>query len=166
MQDTGIASMSNSMPSSMISSHSMALSFPSAGGYFYHHHHRHRHHHHHNISISITIAIFIMIFATQTGNGIAWPWTKGGFSEQRFVGQVKSSSLLWSTLHQHWRLHHHPDDQGGAAGQGLDGEAEGCEQGLKQARQGGGGDVWRAFLNFWWSLWCSTNFVLESGWSS
>ena len=32
LQDTGIASMSNSMPSSMISSHSMALSFPSAGG--------------------------------------------------------------------------------------------------------------------------------------
>ena len=43
--------------------------------------------------------------------------------------------------HHHCRLHHHLDDQGGAAGQGLDGEAEGCEQGLEQAGQGGGGDV-------------------------
>ena len=41
--------------------------------------------------------------------------------------------------HQHRHDHNHNDDQGGAARPRPDGEAEGCEQGLQQAWQGGGG---------------------------
>ena len=55
-------------------------------------------------------------------------------------GWIARAKICWTGPHCLYRQHcqHHHHKQGRASREGLDGQAEGCEQGLKQAGQGGG----------------------------